>query len=111
MTLNSIEPVRRDKNDKLVVEYTLKEWLLKLHEEVMEFQHETLSACYLHEQPGKLKPPYIEHRELIAEEACDVITVLCGICQQFGISEEYLNKAMHDTAAKNRNRGYFDNGD
>ena len=101
-------PVLKDRNGKLTKDYTLKDWLLKLHEEILEFEDEVSAFCDMDQKPGKMKELYTENQELIAGEACDVFTVICGICKQFGISEELLQKSMHDTYIKNKARGYFD---
>ena len=101
-------PVLKDRNGKLTKDYTLKDWLMKLHEEILEFEDEVSAFCDMDQKPRKMKELYTENKALIAGEACDVFTVICGICQQFEISEDMLQKAMHDTYIKNKARGYFD---
>lgn len=100
-------PVIRDRNGKLTKDYSLKDWLIKLHEEVLEFENGVSAFCDLDQKPRKMKELYTENKALIAGEACDVFTVICGICQQFEISEDMLQKSMHDTYIKNKARGYF----
>lgn len=100
-------PVMKDRNGKLTKDYTLKEWLMKLHEEVIEFEHE-ISIFRLDSNPERASYEISHDTKMgIAGEACDTITVICGICRQFGITEEMLRKAMHDTYVKNKNRGYL----
>lgn len=102
------QPVLRDKHGRLTKNYTLKLWLMKLHEEVLEFEAETQAFAGLDENPVQLKELYTENKELIAGEACDIITVLYGICRQFGIDENFMDTAMLNTYEKNRGRGYFE---
>ena len=101
-------PVLKDRNGKLTKDYTLKDWLMKLHEEILEFEDEVSAFCDPDQKPREMKELYTENKEIIAGEACDVFTVICGLCKQFGISEELLQKSMHDTYIKNKARGYFD---
>lgn len=104
-------PVVRDKYGRHVSDYTLKLWLQKLHEEVLEFEHELGHCCNIDDLPRNIKEQYVENKELIAGEACDIITVLYGICRQFGIDADFMGTAMCNTVEKNRGRGYFEDGD
>jgi hypothetical protein len=100
------EPVKRDGNGKLTAEYTLKEWLQKINEELDEFKNEVWGACENDELPNDSIP--IECRILIAEEACDVITVIYGLCDKFGLDGDSMADAMRYVTEKNRKRGYLD---
>ena len=104
-------PVVRDKYGRLVSDYSLKLWLLKLHEEVLEFEYELGHCCNIDDLPKNLKELYDENKELIAGEACDIITVLYGICQAFGIDANFMGNMMYSTVEKNRGRGYMENGE
>lgn len=101
-------PVLKDKNGKLTKDYTVKEHLMKLHEEVLEFESEVQAFSKLDAKPRDMKELYVENKAIIAGEACDIITVLYGICKQFGIDENFMDSVMHNTYIKNRDRGYFD---
>lgn len=100
-------PVLKDRDGKYTQDYTLKEWLMKLHEELIEFEAEVQAFSTLDAKPGSMKELYVENKAIIAGEACDIITVLCGLCQQFGIDDNFMDSAMHNTYIKNRNRGYL----
>lgn len=108
---NTPMPVLRDKYGKLTKDYTLKDWFLKLHEEVIEFESEASAFSGLDENPGKLKELYVENKTIIAGEACDIITVVWGLCKQFGIDDQLMDSVMHNTYIKNRDRGYFNEQD
>lgn len=101
-------PVLKDKYGRLTKDYTLKLWLLKLHEELLAFEFEVTSCCNLDDNPKNYKEMYEENKALIAGEACDIITVLIGILSQFGIDDNYMDTAMIKTVEKNQGRGYFD---
>lgn len=100
------EPVKRDGNGKLTAEYTLKDWLQKINEELDEFKYEVWGACVNNELPNDSIPP--DCMILIAEEACDVITVIYGLCDKFGLDGDYMADTMRHVIEKNRKRGYLD---
>jgi len=99
-------PVVRDGNGKLTAEYTLKDWLQKINEELDEFKYEVWGACVNNELPNESIPP--NFRILIAEKACDVITVIYGLCDNFGLDGDYMADTMRHVVEKNRKRGYLD---
>lgn len=98
-------PVVRDGKGRLTAEYTLKEWLQKVNEELDEFKNEVWGACVNDELPIASIPP--DCRILIAEEACDVITVIYGLCDKFGLDGDYMADTMRYVIEKNRKRGYL----
>jgi hypothetical protein len=101
-------PVVRDRKGKLTAEYPLKEWLQKINEEVDEFKREAWGICDPDEIPSDYVPPDASGKKFLAEEACDVITVIYGLCAKFGIDGDYMDKMMRNVIKKNRKRGYLD---
>jgi hypothetical protein len=99
-------PVVRDGNGKLTAECTLKEWLQKVNEELDEFKNEAWGICGGNTIPNGLGNE--RNKAFLAEEACDVITVLYGICAAFGMDGDYMDKMMRYVVEKNRKRGYLD---
>ena len=100
------EPVKRDGKGKLTAEYPLKDWLQKINEEVDEFKNEVWGACGNDELPNDSISPGC--RILIAEEACDVITVIYSLCDKLGLDGDYMADTMRHVVEKNRKRGYLD---
>lgn len=98
-------PVDKDRNGKLSVDYTLKDWLNKLNEEVDELKNELLGVYNLDEIPGHSSQPTSEQKRLVADEMCDVIKMLYSIAKQIGIDGDYLDTAMHRCNEKTRQRG------
>ena len=52
-------PVVRDKYGRLVSDYSLKLWLLKLHEEVLEFEYELEHCCDIDDLPKNEKYSFL----------------------------------------------------
>lgn len=99
-------PVKRDSNGKLTADYTVKDWLQKVNEEMDEFKQEAWVLC-----EGNIKSNSLGNegnRSYLAQEACDVITVIYGLCAKFGIDGDYMDKMMRNVIEKNRKRGYLD---
>ena len=101
-------PVKRDGKGKLTAEYTLKDWLQKINEELDEFKLEAWGICDPDEIPIDYVPPDECGKKFLAEEACDVITVIYGLCAKFGMDGNYMAEAMRKVIEKNRKRGYID---
>ena len=101
-------PVVKDGKGKLTAEYTLKDWLQKVNEELDEFKSEAWGICGADEIPSDFVPSDECEKEFLAEEACDVITVIYGLCAKFGMDGNYMAEAMRKVIEKNRKRGYID---
>lgn len=102
-------PVVRDRQGRLAKDLTLKDWFQKLNEEVDEVKYDAMEAYGLQDVPGG-DADYLNNgqKENIAEEICDVITVLYSMANQMGIDGDFLDKAMHECNEKNRRRGYHE---
>lgn len=103
--------VEQDRKGKLAEMYTLKDWLTKIQEEAIEVQEEAQKLVSLGDRVGRMKrkPAFMERRAL-TEEGCDLITVVCSMLKQFGVTEEEIACGIHNVNVKNRNRGYLDKG-
>ena len=99
-------PVVKDGNGNLTANYTVKDWLQKVNEELDEFKSEAWGICGENVIPNGLGDEC--SKKFLAEEACDVITVLYGICVAFGMDGDYMADMMRQVIEKNRKRGYLD---
>ena len=99
-------PVVRDRQGKLAKDLTLKEWLLKLNEEVDELKYEVMGGYYLDNVPGD-DADYLSDRQkfIIVEELCDVIEVLYSMAHQMGIDGDMIQQGIHYTNEKLKERG------
>ena len=91
----SPQPVRRDGKGKSVKDYSSRDWLLKVQEEVFEvaeFQGCSNSA---------------QAREMLAEELTDVITVCISWLETLGYNEQKRAELFIKVNEKNEKRGYF----
>ena len=84
-------PVIRDKNDKLVKDYSLREWYLKLQEEIFEAFEDK---------------EYINHYEI-----ADIITVCISYLNAIGYNENGRSEIFAAVNEKNEKRGYFKESD
>jgi hypothetical protein len=101
-------PIVTDRRKGAVTEYTLKDWMQKLNEEVDELKGELLLVYALDEvvPSGYVMPE--ENRKLIVGELCDVIEVLYSMANQMGIDGDMIQKGICDTNKKLRERGCID---
>ena len=84
-------PVIRDGNGKLATHYSLRDWHLKLQEEIFEVMDG--------------KDDFDDNH--IAEEIADVITVCISWLETLGYDEEKRSELFAAVNEKNENRGYF----
>ena len=99
-------PVVRDRQGKLAKDLTLKEWLLKLNEEVDELKYEVMGGYYLNSFPGDDVDSLSDRQKfLIVEELCDVIEVLYSMAKQMGIDGDMIQQGIHYTNEKLKERG------
>jgi len=99
-------PVVRDRQGKLAKDLTLKEWLLKLNEEVDELKYEVMGGYYLNSFPGDDVDSLSDRQKfLIVEELCDVIEVLYSMAHQMGIDGDMIQQGIHYTNEKLKERG------
>jgi hypothetical protein len=99
-------PVVRDRQGKLAKDLTLKEWLLKLNEEVDELKYEVMGGYYLNSFPGDDVDSLSDRQKfLIVEELCDVIEVLYSMAKQMGIDVDMIQQGIHYTNEKLKERG------
>lgn len=95
-------PIVRDRQGRLAKDLTLKEWFAKIDEEVNEVKEAVLRMYVsLSATPYQLG----EDRPIMAEEVCDVIEVLYSMANQMGIDGDMIQKGIHDTNEKLRERG------
>ena len=87
-------PVIRDKNDKLIADYSIRDWFLKVQEEIFEVQEEFFETGFC------------DH--CTAEEIADVITVCISWLESLGYDEEERSELFAAVNEKNKVRGYFD---
>lgn len=99
-------PIVRDRQGKLAKDLTLKEWLLKLNEEVDELKYEVMGGYYLNSFPGDDVDSLSDRQKfLIVEELCDVIEVLYSMAKQMGIDVDMIQQGIHYTNEKLKERG------
>jgi NTP pyrophosphatase (non-canonical NTP hydrolase) len=99
----------RDRQGRLAKEFTLKEWIQKLNEEVDELKNELLGAYLFTEVPCRREPGLNDNKKwLIVGELCDVIEVLYSMANQMGIDGDMIQKGIHDTNEKLKERGCID---
>ena len=91
-------PVIRDGNDKLVADYSLRDWHLKLQEEIFEVLQ--TQADIDRDWNGTVD-------DNVAEEIADVITVGISWLESFGFDEEKRSELFAAVNEKNEKRGYF----
>ena len=95
-------PIVRDRQGRLAKDLTLKEWFAKIDEEVNEVKEAALRLYVsLSATPYQLGVD----RPIIAEEVCDVIEVLYSMANQMDIDGDMIQKGIHDTNEKLRERG------
>lgn len=90
-------------------EFIIKDWLLKIHEELDEFEEalfQDTENYSLHRIARALQFTNEVSKEHVAEEAADIITTVTSFCQAIGIEIKDRNKAQHyvNTCNKERNR-------
>ena len=85
-------PVIRDGNGKLATHYSLRDWYLKLQEEIFEVSESIMEDV---------------HAEITAEEIADVITVCISWLESLGYDEEKRSELFAAVNEKNEKRGYF----
>ena len=96
-----------DRTGKLAEDYTLKDWLAKISEEVQELQDSASKLYGFNEQVGRAETPTFMERMHILEEGCDVITVVCSMLHQMGATPEEIACGIHNVNVKNARRGYL----
>ena len=95
-------PIVKDRQGRFAKDLTLKEWFAKIDEEVNEVKEAAL-RLYV----SLLATPYQlgEDRPIVAEEVCDVIEVLYSMANQMGIDGDMIQKGIHETNKKLKERG------
>lgn len=99
-------PIVKDRQGRLAKDLTLKEWLNKGHEEIMELQDATVGLCSLDDRPSRCKGligPKLQ--DVIVGEACDVIEWVYSFMNQFGFTHEIMDGGTHKTNEKLKERG------
>lgn len=99
-------PVVRDGKGRLVHDYNIRDWMLKIREEDYEFEAEAMLIGPDDSKPWE-KEISLKHKYKLAEEFCDTIIVRRSFLQQCGIDDNFLIAAMHNKNVKNFNRGYM----
>jgi hypothetical protein len=99
-------PIVTDRRKGAASGLNLKDWLQKLNEEVDELKYEVMGVYYLDNVPGD-DADYLSDGQkfFIIEELCDVIEVLYSMANQMGIDGDMIQKGIHDTNEKLRERG------
>lgn len=93
---------------KNMPQVTLKDWLLKLHEECDELEEAIFLGSDGVSLHNKLADVYFLNRhnlESIADEATDVIIVVTSLLEALGIGLEERMNALHRVNRHNRERG------
>lgn len=102
-------PVIRDRQGKLAKDYTVKDWYLKMQEELAEALNEEISAWPLDGTPKReahlLRDGLCDR---ILEENCDMIHTIFSKLHQFGYTEEEIAEGLHRSNEKARERGLID---
>ena len=96
-----------DKVGKRAEDYTLKDWLAKLNEEVVELQEAASCLYSLSDEVGQMESHSFMERMHILEEGCDIITVVCSMLRQMGATPEEVACMIHNVNVKNDRRGYL----
>ena len=87
-------PVIRDKNGKLIKDYSAQDWINKLNEELDEVKFAIASDC--------------DNKKNLVEELCDVIAVCTSYLEQLGYDQQKRGEFFADTNRKNLARGYIE---
>ena len=87
-------PVIRDGNGKRIKDYTMRDFYLKLQEEIFE----TIMAFKYSD------------KNTVSEEIADVITVCISYLNAIGYDEEGRSEIFRRVNEKNEKRGYFEEG-
>jgi hypothetical protein len=101
-------PVVKDRAGKLTKDYTLKDWMLKCHEEDLEFLDRAKDVCGFDESPAveiSKHGCYGDYRRFLIEEFCDMIHVRFSMIHQFGITPEEIEAGLHNSNVKSKERG------
>lgn len=102
-------PIVKDRQGRLATDFTLKEWLNKGHEEIMELQDAFTGLCSLDDKPNRCKGiigPKLQ--DVIVGEACDVIEWVYSFMNQVGFTHEIMDGGTHKTNEKLKERGCID---
>jgi hypothetical protein len=102
-------PVVMDRQGKLAKDYTVKDWYLKMQEELAEALNEEISAWPL---DGTAKCEALLWRgglcDRILEENCDMIHTIFSKLHQFGFTEDEIAAGIHRSNEKAKERGLID---
>jgi hypothetical protein len=102
-------PVVMDRQGKLAKDYTVKDWYLKMQEELAEALSEEISAWPLDGTPKReahlLRDGLCDR---ILEENCDMIHTIFSKLHQFGYTEDEIADGIHSSNLKARERGLID---
>jgi hypothetical protein len=99
-------PIVKDRQGRLAKDLTMKEWLNKGHEEIMELQDALANLCPLDDKPSRYKGiDDIELQDEIVGEACDVVEWVYSFMNQFGFTPEVMSSGVHKTNEKLKERG------
>jgi hypothetical protein len=99
-------PIVKDRQGRLAKDLTMKEWLNKGHEEIMELQDALANLCPLDDKPSRYKGiDDIELQDEIVGEACDVVEWVYSFMNQFGFTPEVMSGGVHKTNKKLKERG------
>jgi hypothetical protein len=104
-------PVVRDRQGKPSRDYALRDWMLKCHEEDLEFFDEAMGWCGFDEPPAAANGDIghcDEARQCLIEEFCDMIHVRFSMIHQFCITPEEIVAGIRRSNEKARERGMVD---
>ncbi len=104
-------PVVRDGQGKPSRGYTLRGWMLKCHEEDLEFFDRAKNACGFDKSPAveiSKRGCYGDDRFFLIEEFCDMIHVRFSMIHQFGITPDEIAAGIRRSNEKARERGCID---
>ena len=96
-------PVIRDGNGKLTKDYMLRDWYLKLQEEIFE----SVDTIFRNAFEWELGRSYSATDDEVAEEIADVITVCISYLNARGYDEKKRSEIFAKVNEKNGKRGYF----
>lgn len=101
-------PVIRDGNGKFTKDYSTRDWLLKLQEEIFEvisaYDKAFEMANMLDED---IDEPDNGHLNKTAEGIADIITVWISWLESLGYDEKKRSELFAKVNEKNKKRGYF----
>ena len=98
-------PIAHDRSGLAARHITIKEWILKIQEEVLELTNELLGIAGMDEEISKTEGVDKRRKKLALEEACDVIETIFSLLNQLEFTHDEILEGIKETNWKLRKRG------